>query len=103
MRKKFLAGAVVLFGTILAACGGYGGYGGGYYVRYAPPAPRYEAVGIAPGPGFVWTNGYWDWRGNNWYWVGGRWMRPPHRGRVWVAPEWRYEGRGYRFHRGYWR
>ncbi len=102
MTKKFLAGAVVLFGTILAGCAG-SYYGGGYYARYGPPAPRYEVVGVAPGSGYIWTNGYWDWRANNWYWVGGRWQRPPHRRSVWVAPEWRHEGRGYRFHRGYWR
>jgi len=102
MRQKLLGGAFVLASTILGACGG--GYGGGYYVQSGPPAPRYYgAIGVAPGPGFVWTNGYWDWRGRNWAWVDGRWMRPP-RGRAhWVAPEWRREGRGYRLRRGYWR
>ena len=100
MRQKLLAGAFVVSAAILSGCAG----GGVYYASYAPPAPRYYApVGVAPGPGFVWTNGYWDWRGRNWAWVEGRWMRPPHARAVWVAPEWRHEGRGYRFHRGYWR
>jgi WXXGXW repeat (2 copies) len=99
MRSKLLAGALLTGAAILAGCGG-----GGYYASYGPPAPRsYVAVGVAPGPGYVWTNGYWDWRGRNWSWVEGRWMRPPRSRAVWVAPEWRHEGRGYRFHRGHWR
>jgi hypothetical protein len=103
MKQKLLVGAFVLGSTILGACGG-GYYGGSMYVRTAPPAPRYYGpMGRAPGYGFVWTNGYWDWRGNNWNWVDGRWMRPPRGRAAWVAPEWRHDGRGYRFHRGYWR
>ena len=102
MKQKLLGGALVLASTILSACGA--GYGGGYYVRSGPPAPRYYgAVGRSPGVGFVWTDGYWDWRGNNWYWVDGRWMRPPHGHTVWVAPQWRRDGHGYRMRRGYWR
>jgi hypothetical protein len=99
MKRKILAGTFLMFVTILNACAG----GGGYYVRVAPPAPRYAVVGVAPGPGYVWANGYWDWRGNNWAWAEGRWMRPPRPHAVWVAHEWRHEGNGWRFHRGYWR
>jgi hypothetical protein len=100
MKQKILAGAFVLFSTMLAACAGAGG---GYYVRYGPPTPRYGIVGVAPGPGYVWTNGYWDWRGGRWAWMEGRWVRPPRPHAVWVSPEWRHEGRGWRFHRGRWR
>ena len=99
MRRKILTGAFVLLGTVLSACAG----GGAYYVRNGPPAPRYAVIGVAPGPGFVWTNGYWDWRGRNWVWTEGRWVRPPRRHATWVAPEWRQEGRAWRFHRGHWR
>jgi WXXGXW repeat (2 copies) len=100
MRQKLPGAALVLAGALLAGCGqGYGAL----YVRNGPPPPRYGVVGVAPGPGFVWTPGYWDWRSNNWFWVQGRWLRPPRRRAVWVAPEWRHEGRGWRFHRGRWR
>jgi len=98
MRKKLLTAAFAFGGLLQAGCAG-----GGYYAMYAPPPPRYAAIGVAPGPGFVWTPGWWDWRGHNWVWVEGRWVRPPRAHRVWVAPEWRREGRSYRFHRGYWR
>jgi len=99
MRQKLLAGAFLLGATVLVGCGG-----GAYYASYGPPAPRYYgAVGVAPGPGYVWTNGYWDWRGRNWAWVDGRWLRPPRARAVWVTPEWRHEHGRYRLHRGYWR
>jgi hypothetical protein len=99
MKQKILGAAFLLAGGILSGCAAHGAY----YARYGPPAPRYGVVGVAPGPGYVWTDGYWDWRGNNWNWVGGRWVRPPRPHAVWVAPEWRHEGRGWRFHRGRWR
>jgi hypothetical protein len=100
MRQKLLLGIFVLAGVLLAGCGrGYAAY----YVQSAPPAPRYAAAGVAPGPGFVWTSGFWDWRGGNWAWVEGRWVRPPRARAVWVGPEWRQEGRRWRLHRGYWR
>jgi hypothetical protein len=98
MNRKLWAVSAVLFGTLLAACGG------GYVVStYGPPAPRYGAVGYAPGPGYVWTEGYWNLSGGQWIWVGGRWLHPPRPHAVWVTPEWRREGRGYRYYRGYWR
>ena len=101
MKQKVLAAAFVVLGTVLTACGG----SGGYYTRtrYGPPPPRYGVIGRAPGPGYVWTDGYWDLRGGNWAWRDGRWLRPPRRGAVWVAPAWRQEGRNWRFHRGRWR
>jgi hypothetical protein len=99
MKAKLMAGALVLAGTILAGCGGYS-YG---YVSYGPPPPRYGVVGVAPGPGYMWTDGYWDLRGRNWAWVQGSWVRPPHRNARWERPEWRQEGNGWRFHRGRWR
>src|SRR5262245_52374058 len=100
MKQKLMVAAMLIAGAALTACGG-----GGYYtsVRYGPPAPRYGVVGYAPGPGYVWTDGYWDWRANNWYWVGGRWQRPPRGGAVWVSPTWRNYGGRWRMHRGYWR
>lgn len=92
----------------LAGCTALAGCGGGYYragvvIGPPPPPPAYGPVGYAPGPGYVWTDGFYDLRGNNWVWEGGRWARPPHPGAVWVKPYWEPHGRHYRFHRGHWR
>ena len=78
--------------------------GGNYVaVRYAPPPPRYGVMGYSPGPGYVWCDGYWDWRGNNWIWIQGAWRRPPRARAAWVPGYWRPQGRGHVFIRGYWR
>jgi len=68
-----------------------------------PPAPVYETVGIAPGPGFFWIGGYYHWYGNRWGWVAGHYERPPHPGAVWVGS--RFEVRAGRrvYVRGFWR
>src|SRR5580698_9522280 len=57
-----------------------------------PPAPQYEVVGVAPGPGFIWIGGYYHWYGGRWVWYRGHYERPPHPGAVWVRA--RYEFRG---------
>lgn len=74
-----------------------------YYANVPPPPMRAEFVGAAPGPGFVWVNGYWGWRGNAHVWVAGSWMRPPHPRAVWIAPRWEGRGGRYYFHEGRWR
>jgi hypothetical protein len=101
MKRLLLIGAMSM-AAILAACGG--GYYSGGYVRYGPPPPpRYGVVGYAPGPGYVWCDGYWDRRGSQWGWVAGTWQRPPRPRAAWVAGSWREERGGWRFRRGYWR
>jgi hypothetical protein len=96
--KKTILLAGVLLGTALTGCAthAYVGFG-------APPPPRYGVMGYAPGAGFVWTEGYWDRRGERWEWVSGAWLRPPRARAVWVPGEWREEGHRWRFRRGYWR
>src|SRR2546425_2322857 len=101
MKRKLLLAPVVFVALAgLSACAGNGYYA----VRTAPPPPRaYGIVGVAPGPGYVWIDGFWDWRGGNWRWMNGYWGRRPRPRAVWVRPYWEPHGRGYRFHRGYWR
>ncbi len=99
MKKLLLVGTVLL-GTLLSACA-TGGYVG---ARFGPPPPpRYGVRGYAPGPGYVWTDGYWDLRGGRWFWADGRWLRPPHRRAIWVPGTWAEDHHRYRFRRGYWR
>jgi uncharacterized protein YcfJ len=69
-----------------------------------PPPPEDEMVAAAPGPGFIWINGDWQWNGVGWIWVGGRWADPPFPGAVWVHGYW-YRGPfgGWRHAHGHWR
>lgn len=98
MKKKLLSGVLLAASAALAACGG----GAAFVALGPPPPPRYAVIGVAPGPGFIWADGFWDLRGRNWVWVEGRWVRPPRARAAWVRPEWRQEGGRWRFHRGYW-
>lgn len=102
MRKlRAAAFAFVLLGAMgLSSC-----HDGTYYagVSVGPPPPlAYGPVGVAPGPGYMWTDGYYDWGGNNWVWRQGRWARPPHPGYVWRKPYYEHRGHGYRVHQGHW-
>src|ERR1035437_6944554 len=68
MRRFLLLGAA-LSGVVLTGCVAGNGSAA---VRFGPPpSPRYGVMGYAPGPGFVWTEGYWDWRGGGGVWGGG--------------------------------
>ena len=72
-------------------------------VTQDPPAPLYETVGVAPGPGFIWIGGYYHWNGGRWVWYRGHFARPPHAGAVWIGPRYEFRG-GHRVYiRGYWR
>lgn len=99
MRSAILCAA--LLGSLgLAACSGR-------YVNYAiaaPPAPYVAGpVGYAPGPGYVWMDGFWNLNGGRWAWVNGRWAVPPRRHAVWVADRWERHGGNWRHRRGHWR
>jgi hypothetical protein len=98
MRRSILGLALVA--TSLVGCGGGYGY---YYAGTPPPPLRAEVIGVAPGPGYVWINGYWGSRGGRYAWVPGYYARPPHRGAHWEEPRWERHGDRYRFHEGRWR
>ena len=69
-------------------------------LNFGPPPPRHEFV-PAPRRGWVWTPGFWQWRGNQHVWRKGVWVRErpghayhPHR---WVERDGRWH-----FERGRW-
>jgi hypothetical protein len=96
MKRSLL---VATFAALtIAGCGG-----GVYYAAVPPPPVRVEAFGPAPGPGYVWINGYWGWGGSAYAWVPGRYVRPPRARAVWVSPRWEQRGGRYRFREGRWR
>lgn len=74
----------------------------GATIGLAPPPLRYEVIGVAPGPGYIWTGGYWGWAGGRYQWNHGRWV-PRRAGYFWVRPHWVRARGGWRFARGHWR
>ncbi|MGH6967636.1 MAG: hypothetical protein ACREEN_00835 [Stellaceae bacterium] len=72
-------------------------------ITVAPPAlPVYVQPAI-PGPGWIWTPGYWAWGGPyGYYWVPGTWVRPPRVGLLWTPGYWGWANGFYLWHVGYW-
>jgi hypothetical protein len=93
-RGLLLAAAI----TTVGAC-----TTGRAYVRVGPPAPIYETRVAAPGPGYVWVEGYHRWEGGRYQWVPGYWVRPPRAHAVWVPGRWDHDGHGYYYVEGHWR
>src|SRR5436190_21621340 len=75
----------------------------GVVVTQSPPVVRTEVQTAAPGPGYVWTRGYWRWTGASYQWVPGTWIARPRPASVWVEGNWMRSGNGWVWTRGYWR
>jgi hypothetical protein len=74
----------------------------GISVRIGPPALPVYAQPICPGPGYLWTPGYWAWSDvNGYYWVPGTWVVAPV-GMLWTPGYWGFAGGFYGWHAGYW-
>ena len=71
-------------------------------VTQAPPAVRVETRTVAPGPSYVWTNGYWQWTGANYAWVPGHWIVRPRPAAVWVEGHWVRRPGGWIWVAGHW-
>ncbi len=74
----------------------------GISVRIGPPALPVYAQPICPGPGYLWTPGYWAWSDDDgYYWVPGTWVVAPV-GMLWTPGYWGFAGGLYGWHPGYW-
>jgi len=77
----------------------------GVSINIAPPElPVYEPPEL-PGPGYLWTPGYWAWAddGSGYFWVPGTWVLAPQQGYLWTPGYWGYgDGGAYLWHAGYW-
>jgi len=72
-------------------------------VTQAPPVVRVEAQTVAPGPGYVYTRGYWRWTGTRYVWVSGSWVTRPRTTAVWVEGTWVRRPGGWVWVSGHWR
>jgi WXXGXW repeat (2 copies) len=76
--------------------------GVGISVHIGPPAlPVVPVQPIAPGPGYMWTPGYWAYGPDGYYWVPGTWVVAPV-GMLWTPGYWGWGGGAYLWHAGYW-
>jgi WXXGXW repeat (2 copies) len=74
----------------------------GISVRIGPPALPVYAQPLCPGPGYLWTPGYWSWSDDGgYYWVPGTWVIAPV-GMLWTPGYWGFAGGLYGWHPGYW-
>jgi len=74
----------------------------GISVRIGPPALPVYNQPLCPGPGYMWTPGYWAWSDDaGYYWVPGTWVVAPV-GMLWTPGYWGWGGGVYLWHAGYW-
>ena len=73
-------------------------------VRFGPPVLPVYAQPLCPGPGYIWTPGYWAWSPDDdgYYWVPGTWVIAPEPGFLWTPGYWGFSGGLYLWHAGYW-
>src|ERR1700690_83548 len=76
----------------------------GVSITIAPPALPVYAQPICPGPGFLWTPGYWAYGDPDvgYYWVPGTWVEAPSPGLLWTPGYWGWNNGVYIFNDGYW-
>ena len=74
----------------------------GLSIRIGPPALPIYAQPICPGPGYLWTPGYWAYGPDGYYWVSGTWVMAPTPGLLWTPGYWGWFGGAYVWHVGYW-
>jgi hypothetical protein len=71
-------------------------------VRIGPPVLPVYTQPYCPGPGYLWTPGYWAYGPDGYYWVPGVWVLPPEEGLLWTPAWWGWDNGVYLFHAGYW-
>ena len=74
----------------------------GVSIRVGPPVLPVYAQPVCPGPGYIWTPGYWAHNEDDYYWVPGTWVLAPEPGLLWTPGYWGFAGGLYVWHAGYW-
>jgi WXXGXW repeat (2 copies) len=107
LRRQMAAG---LIGALLLLCGmlvvpatSSARVAVGISVNFGPPALPVYAQPPCPGPGYMWTPGYWAYTpASGYYWVPGAWVVAPFVGALWTPGYWGFGGGLYLWHPGYW-
>lgn len=73
-------------------------------ISVPPPVLPVYAQPPIPGPGYIWTPGYWAWDEDvsDYYWVPGSWVPAPEPGLLWTPGYWGWNDGVYVWNEGYW-
>ena len=74
----------------------------GVSVNVGPPPLPYYPQPFCPGPGYIWTPGYWGYGPYGYYWVPGTWVFAPAVGLLWTPGYWGWRAGFWWWHPGYW-
>ena len=78
-------------------------FGIGISVGFAPPPLPVYVQPVCPGPGYIWTPGYWAYDpADGYYWVPGTWVLPPFVDALWTPGYWGWNNGVYVWNVGYW-
>jgi hypothetical protein len=89
--------------TLATPTAAYGRVSFGVFVSVAPPPLPVYVQPVCPGPGYIWTPGYWAWDPpDGYYWVPGTWVVAPFVGALWTPGYWGWYNGGYVWYAGYW-
>ena len=73
------------------------------YVHIGPPPPAPREIVPAPmHRGWVWQAGYYRWDGRRYVWIPGHYAAPPRGYARWIPGHWRNSHRGYVWVPGHW-
>jgi WXXGXW repeat (2 copies) len=98
-----VASALLAVAMLVSPATSYARIAVGISVTIAPPPLPVYAQPICPGPGYIWTPGYWAWDPvDSYYWVPGTWVEAPFAGALWTPGYWDWDGGVYLWHAGYW-
>ncbi|MGA8143186.1 MAG: YXWGXW repeat-containing protein, partial [Candidatus Acidiferrales bacterium] len=103
MRKIYFVGLLMfVLLALLIPVGARAQVGVSISITTPPPElPVYEQP-YCPGPGYIWTPGYWAWGPDGYYWVPGTWVLAPRVGYLWTPGYWGWGDGVYVWHAGYW-
>ena len=102
MKRSIIRWGLLSLLLVSFASASYAQVAVGISVRFGPPAIPVYAQPICPGPGYLWTPGYWAWSDDaGYYWVPGTWVLAPI-GMYWTPGYWGWGGGYYMWHPGYW-
>jgi hypothetical protein len=102
VARLVLLGVFVAILTMSFSAVSFAQIGVGISVRIGPPALPIYTQPFCPGPGYLWTPGYWSWDDDDgYYWVPGTWVVAPV-GMFWTPGWWGWNEGFYAFHGGYW-